>query len=304
MDLIHIVILILFAYVVVCATDRPSLGIPGENPWLPWMKRKHELIPLIDMSILDHTIVKSQIESVVSQIQNASPSLSTIVSAKASTLPAMYQRVSTATMHYISPFIEDIADLINVTQFFIDAMGISQSEKWTIVYLPLDLPRPYWDGRSTITHEQVNSGMAVYGKKTIYIWRKQEFQKVLLHELFHAFELDHQSSYPSGNFLFEGVTEFWAIVLYSIYRSPRQEDIQAIWESQMSWSREQAEKLVGVLSTTFVYEYYVFKFLIMQDMNMFSPGKAIQYQDVAHLANRTISKVRTDSPLCLQMSFI
>jgi hypothetical protein len=42
-----------------------------------------------------------------------------------------------------------------------------------------------------IRGEDVNSGMTVTATKHIYIWREEEIEKVLIHELLHALELDH-----------------------------------------------------------------------------------------------------------------
>jgi len=39
--------------------------------------------------------------------------------------------------------------------------------------------------------EHLNSGMTVFPSRHIYLWRLQEIEKVLIHELIHALRLDH-----------------------------------------------------------------------------------------------------------------
>jgi hypothetical protein len=45
---------------------------------------------------------------------------------------------------------------------------------------------------NTITSENMNSGCALRGEY-VYIWRKEEFDKVLVHELIHYFHMDFQT---------------------------------------------------------------------------------------------------------------
>lgn len=59
----------------------------------------------------------------------------------------------------------------------------------------------------------INSGMTIhYGRPTngiIFIWRKQEFLKVLVHELIHSFSIDSKYRFP----VYETYTEFMTVHL-------------------------------------------------------------------------------------------
>lgn len=73
----------------------------------------------------------------------------------------------------------------------------------------------------------LNSGMTVHPSQHIYIWRKEEIEKVFIHELIHALQLDrywwNQTSSPGrvfahgGGKLAEAWTETMAVFYYQVF---------------------------------------------------------------------------------------
>ena len=93
-----------------------------------------------------------------------------------------------------------------------------------------------------LTTLSVNSGATVDGSnKTIVIWRQEEFEKVLIHELIHYYHLEHgndliqlpvniSNNYP--HYPKELFTELQTWYLYTIYRHNDSPHIQAILNNE------------------------------------------------------------------------
>ena len=74
--------------------------------------------------------------------------------------------------------------------------------------------------------EHVNSGYTDPLNNIIFIWRLEEFEKVLFHEIIHLFEFDCRNYNTNIIFningphnYYEAITDFWGILYYLIYLS-------------------------------------------------------------------------------------
>lgn len=134
----------------------------------------------------------------------------------------------------------------------------------------LDWPRwiakDEWPSRSS-----VNGGWTVKGSNTIFVYRKEEWQRVLIHETIHALGWDWSmptQPLPCWGFtekdtlyphLFEAWTELYAEWLYCGFYNRS-------WENQRAWQEEQALQILARAHTlpnwkedTNIFAYYVCK---------------------------------------------
>ena len=91
------------------------------------------------------------------------------------------------------------------------------------IYLVLSLLKKKIDNTKNITPKNINSGYTDITNRYIFIWREEEFEKVLFHELIHYFNCDHReetyTNYTNYDALFEAITDFKAIIYNLVYIS-------------------------------------------------------------------------------------
>jgi len=131
---------------------------------------------------------------------------------------------------------------------------------------PRRLAQTAWPNRTT-----VNGGYAIPGTPEVTIYRAEEYQRVLIHEVIHAMNWDIQAptaplacwGLPAASrlypHLFEAFTELYAEWLYCIFH-----DI--LWEVQVKYARQQALQILSRYDRskpweedTNVFAYYILK---------------------------------------------
>jgi hypothetical protein len=126
----------------------------------------------------------------------------------------------------------------------------------------------------TIDVENVNSGYTDHKKSIIYVWRYEEFEKVLIHEVIHYIKFfyhDYNNIHINNNIIgddlhFEAITDFWAIVYHSIYVSMYlNKSVRKILEYELGFIRNQAMVMNEHFSknnkqNTNAYSYYILKY--------------------------------------------
>ncbi|MEI6580096.1 MAG: hypothetical protein WCN92_11650, partial [Eubacteriales bacterium] len=139
-----------------------------------------------------------------------------------------------------------------------------------------------------ITPYNANSGYTDFTNKTICIFREEEFEKVLFHELMHYFELDYrnitfnQSSHVnhtlnSFNNINEAFADYWGIIYHCIYLSliigkkassilsieyefiQNQATIVNNFLELGNWSDKKT-----IIQKTNTYHYYIIKYLLFR----------------------------------------
>jgi hypothetical protein len=121
----------------------------------------------------------------------------------------------------------------------------------------------------------VNGGFTFQGSNTIYIYREEEYERVLIHEIIHALQWDWKMpSYPllcwniQGTLaphLFEAWTECYAEWLYCVFYN-------ISWRQQLNWQRYQALQILSRggntkwNENTNVFAYYILKHALAQHM--------------------------------------
>lgn len=121
------------------------------------------------------------------------------------------------------------------------------------------------------TVRTVNGGWATPGTPEVFVFRAEEYMRVLIHEIIHAMKWDWVMptsplacwGFKQGDrlmpHLFEAWTELYAEVLYCVYYN-------IPWEAQCAWQQYQAVQVLARaarraqwIEETNVYAYYVLK---------------------------------------------
>jgi hypothetical protein len=97
------------------------------------------------------------------------------------------------------------------------------SNKNITIYLLLSKLKKTHDNSNEIKPKHINSGYTDTVAKYIFIWREEEFEKVLFHELIHFFDHDHRDEvytyYNNFESLYEAITDLKGITYNLIYLS-------------------------------------------------------------------------------------
>jgi len=136
------------------------------------------------------------------------------------------------------------------------------------------------------TRAEVNGGWARHGIPEVYIFRLEEWDRVLIHECIHAFDWDVMPSTTvktcleqslGGQIteaLFEAATELNAEWLWCIIHSPNNDFTGITWLKQITWQQSQAFAILARKpdiwsEDTSVFAYYVLKAVLALDMGNF-----------------------------------
>jgi len=137
-----------------------------------------------------------------------------------------------------------------------------------------DDPR-YADADEPLSPANVNGGFAVPGVPQVFIYRSEEWDRVLFHECIHALGWDwhafpvqpcwklaaHSVLMPT---LFEAWTELFAEWLWCLWHAPIHDTTGRTWQRQRQWQDAQAIQVLTRSTdvwneTTNVFAYYVLK---------------------------------------------
>jgi hypothetical protein len=128
---------------------------------------------------------------------------------------------------YIS-FCKRINILLNVINYLYDLKKYEENKPINM-YLVLTPLKKNFDIDSVIGPKNINSGYTDFIVNEIFIWREEEFEKVIFHELIHYMDLDVRNMAFDDEELphningyksyFEAFTDFWGIIYHLIYVS-------------------------------------------------------------------------------------
>jgi hypothetical protein len=133
-----------------------------------------------------------------------------------------------------------------------------------------------------ITH--ANTGYTDLRENIIFIWRLEEFEKVLFHETLHFADMDSRDlKYDKLNSVikiqgkecyYEAVTDYWAIFYYIIYLSlVTHREIKTLLELELGFIKNQAQQLYNIMGLdktkiivqkTPAYSYYILKYMLFE----------------------------------------
>ena len=113
---------------------------------------------------------------------------------------------------YRDSVINQLPNLINIVRLI-------KPEKTFNVILFLTDYKKKWPKDKIIKAENANSGFTFIRGKKIFIWRFEEWSKVFIHEIVHAYNCDSGHIKNGKLNIFEGITDFWAILYHCLFIS-------------------------------------------------------------------------------------
>ena len=150
---------------------------------------------------------------------------------------------------------------------------------------------------TVLSATNINSGASITGE-IIYIWRYEEYKKVLIHELIHYFMLDYGYlnnkklddipykifNINGNNVCNESFTETLATLIYLIYISKKDNiNLNILINQEINFLALQVAKIIHhfdgnnnqesfkieIKQTTSVVSYYILKFYLMNNLQQF-----------------------------------
>ena len=125
-------------------------------------------------------------------------------------------------------FSKRINILLNIINYLYDLKKYKE-DKPINIYLVLTPLKKNFDIDLVIGPKNINSGYTDFKRNEIFIWREEEFEKVIFHELIHYINLDCRNIIFDDKNLphnindfksyFEAFTDFWGIIYHLIYVS-------------------------------------------------------------------------------------
>jgi hypothetical protein len=159
----------------------------------------------------------------------------------------------------------------------------NNNDKINIILILTKLKKYKPINNEIIDVKHINSGYSY--NNNIFIWRYEEFEKVLLHEIIHVFKLDKRDDIVNNiinsdfHNYFEALTDFYAIIYHIIYLSLITNiNIKLLLEIELEFIKNQALKMIDILDIvifnnisninvnqkTSAYSYYILKYLLFE----------------------------------------
>lgn len=178
-------------------------------------------------------------------------------------------------------------------------LRLCKDEKSMVFWIvPCDAAKEFPQQGKVVSAEHVNSGFTYNEGNTVYIYRKEELPKVILHEtIHHLCSIDsnllwkqehlermftifniHRTTVLRPN---EAIVEAWAELFHLAFVATHYGmDFATLYEKELQWSLMQAKRILAKQGktkwreNTYSYSYYVIKSLFM-----FSPDAFLQASD-------------------------
>jgi len=168
--------------------------------------------------------------------------------------------------------------------------------KLFIIHLIFSPAKKEFHYKKMITARNVNSGFTYARGNDIFIFRREEYPKVIIHELLHHQELIDQSLFPSTKdknelmnhfninkntilILNETIIELWALIMHlSFIATEYKLDINELFEIETKYSIYKSWQILKLQDTykdkqwcdkCNIYAYIIFKMIIMTKIKEF-----------------------------------
>ena len=181
--------------------------------------------------------------------------------------------VGNITIYTTSHSHKKLATFCNLFASFLEYAFQKEPRPLTIYYIPDPSlgNKKLVDATKPLSPHEINSGLN-YGN-TIIVYRRQEAAKVLIHELIHAYGIDHgvQVAFPSPKLsssvpirFTETYTELLASILFTEFS--RRADRTTAFEKLFTHFKVQADKIMCLYNyrngTPFTQDTHVFEYII------------------------------------------
>ncbi len=184
--------------------------------------------------------------------------------------------------------IKSILERIKFIIWFIEFLKHkTSSNKQVQIYLILTgLKKVFPINNQIIGIKHVNTGYTDFVKNIIFIWRYEEFEKVLFHEVTHYLDMDSRHEHVEKivdiigpHSYYEAITDVWGIYYHLIYLSfITKKSLKTLLELELGFIRNQAMILneylglgswVGqpdkiIKQSTPAFSYYILKYIIIE----------------------------------------
>ena len=185
------------------------------------------------------------------------------------------------TFNITNILIKKIKILIYIIEYLKKKYNYKKNLKIILILTLLEKYTPI--NNEIIGADHVNSGYSY--DNNIFIWRYEEFEKVLLHEIAHVLKIDKRDNETdiiiNSNIhnYFEALTDFYGIIYHIIYLSLITKiNIKKLLELELSFIKNQAMKINDffnldewinkpknkIVQNTSVFSYYIIKYLLFE----------------------------------------
>lgn len=190
------------------------------------------------------------------------------------------------TKEKYNSFFKRINILLNVINYLYDKKTYEENKPINM-YLVLTPLEKNLEIDSIIGPKNINSGYTDFNENEIFIWREEEFEKVILHELIHYIDMDNRHIKFNDNVLihnvnnfksyFEAFTDFWGIIYHLIYVSlVTERSINSLLQIEFKFMENQAnlmnnffelnnwEHKKEINQNTPAFSYFIIKYMIFE----------------------------------------
>jgi len=192
---------------------------------------------------------------------------------------------------------DGLLDRIEYIVYFIEYLKMKTNKKTKLdIYLVLTgLEKQFPTDNSVVDIRTANSGYTDFRENIIFIWRREECEKVLFHELIHFYDMDHKFENvhldlkATETSYHEAITDFKGIYYHLIYLSIiTNYPIKKLLEMEYMFIRNQALQMniylglgtwdninsILIKQNTPAFSYYILKYLLFKyslsnDINKF-----------------------------------
>lgn len=200
---------------------------------------------------------------------------------------------------------KSLLERINIIIYFLEFIRMKSNDQdlEMDIYIVLsDLVKIFPENNKTMGIKNANTGYTDFQKNIIFIWRYEEYVKVLFHEAIHYFDLDkhdhhvdHIADIDGPHIYNEAITDVLGIYYHIIFLSLiTRVKIKTLLELELSFIRNQAMTLNDYLGlgnwkgkpkkvikqSTAAFSYYILKYLIFEWLIDNNLDESVNYNDL------------------------
>lgn len=158
-----------------------------------------------------------------------------------------------------------------------------------IIYLLLSNLKKNIDNNIKIKPKNINSGYTNILNRYIFIWREEEFEKVLFHELVHFYDRDHRDeiyeNFQEFESLYEAITDLKGITYNLIYLSLiTNKKLDKLINYEFSFIHNQSIMINNLINNNVKLESPAFSYYILKSMLInYITSKKFSFEEYSNL---------------------
>jgi len=182
---------------------------------------------------------------------------------------------------------------------------ISNKSKNIIIHLILTFAKKKFEKNKILTPKNINSGFTYTSKNEIFIFRQEEYPKVIIHELIHHNNLIHNDNFSISNkqkllnhfnitndtilILNEAIIEFWALLIHLAFISCKYNiNYKELYNYELQYSLFKSYQILKLKEKNKnklwcdkcnIYSYIIFKTIFLKNINDFFKIYTFPYND-------------------------